>query len=202
MTTMKDLLEQRSGTVAAMREIDASPKGQGGDLSEAQAEKFDQLKGDLAAVEKRIERQTILDETERHMQGEPVNGGGDFAAERRQCSLVKAIAYGMDPRAVDAGREIEVSQELAKRAGRPVEGIMLPLEALIPEIRVLTKTGDGSNLIQTEVLEQEFIDALRPASVAMALGARTLTDLHGDIALPTPTRGGQHDSNGDWRKRS
>ena len=45
----------------------------------------------------------------------------------------------------------------------------------IPEKRVLTKTGDGSNLIQTEVLEQQFIDALRPSSITIGLGARTLT---------------------------
>ena len=185
--TMKDLLEARAATVAAMREIADAPKGTGGDLSEDQAEKFDQLKGELAGVEKSIERQTVLDTAERHMAGQSITGrADDFTAERRQCSLVKAIAYQMDPRAVDAGREIEVSQELAKRAGRPVEGLMLPLEAMMPatEKRVLTKAGDGSNLIQTEVLEAEFIDALRPSSVAIGLGARTLTDLHGDIALP------------------
>lgn len=183
---ISDLIEERARTVAALREIADAPKGTGGDLTEDQATKFDALKGDLAGVEKRIERQTILDEADRRMGGEPINGGGDFAAERRQCSIVKAIAYQMDPRAVDAGREIEVSQELAKRAGRPVEGLMLPLEAMIPatEKRVLTKTGDGSNLVQTDVLEAEFIDALRPSSVAISLGARTLTDLHGDIALP------------------
>ena len=111
--TMKDLLEQRGRIVAAMREIDASPKGQGGDLDEAQATKFDTLKGDLTAVEKRIERQTLLDDAERTMQGEPVNGGGDFALERRQCSIVKAIAHQMDPRAVDAGRMPERRLHLA-----------------------------------------------------------------------------------------
>ena len=62
--TMKDLLEQRSGIVVAMRAIADSPKGDGGDLTEDQAAKFDALKGDLAAVEKRMERQTLLDEAE------------------------------------------------------------------------------------------------------------------------------------------
>ena len=44
-----------------MREIADAPKGEGGDLTQDQAEKFDTLKGELAAVDKRIERQSILD---------------------------------------------------------------------------------------------------------------------------------------------
>src|SRR3546814_17624063 len=57
---------------------------------------------------------------------------------------------------------------------------------------LLTVAGDGSNLVSTDVLAGEFIDALRPASVTARLGARVISGLRGDIALPkrdarTPT---------------
>ncbi len=38
--------------------------------------------------------------------------------------------------------------------------------------------------MQTNVIGGEFVDALRPASVTSRLGARHLTGLRGDIALP------------------
>lgn len=184
---LRELMERRNRTVAAMREIANEPKGAGGDLSDEQEERFGQLKGELVGIEKKLERQQLLDEVERRMEGQTVSGGdGDFDREMRSFSLQRAIASRIEPGAVDAGREVEVSQELARRAGRPVEGMMVPLLALIPnaEGRVLTVSGDGSNLVQTDVLAGEFIDALRPASVTTRLGARTITDLRGDIALP------------------
>lgn len=183
---LKDLLEKRFQVVAAMRQIADNPQGQGGDLSEDQAHKFDEMRADLTSLEKQIERRQIIDEVERRMRGETITGTGtdDFGRACREFSLQRAIASRIDPGAVDAGREIEVSAELSRRAGRPTEGIMAPLVALIPERRVLTVAGDGSNLVQTDVLADQFIDALRPASVATRLGAISITDLRGDIALP------------------
>lgn len=187
MEKISDLIEQRAKIAAAMREIADKPAGKDGDLSEAQAKTFDGFKTDLDNIEKRIERQNILDEVDRRADGKTILTSGDdkFDAECRQVSLVRAIAYQTDPRSVDAGREIEVSKELAHRAGRATEGLMMPLAAMIPERRVLTVgAGTADQLVQTSVLEAEFIDALRPSSVAIALGARSLTDLRGDIALP------------------
>jgi HK97 family phage major capsid protein len=170
-----------------MREIADSPAGDGGDLSEEQSRKFDELKGDLASLEQRIDRQRVLDEAERRMQGETITGGADdFGTECRAFSIQRAIASRIEPGAVDAGREVEISQELARRSGRASDGILVPLVAMIPNLerRVLTVAGDGSNLVQTDVLADQFIDALRPSSVAVRLGAMTITDLRGDIALP------------------
>ena len=77
MTTLHDLLEERARTVAAMRELADAPKGKDGDLSEEQAATFDTLKGDLESLEKRVERQALLDQAERRMQGETIAGTGD-----------------------------------------------------------------------------------------------------------------------------
>lgn len=183
--TTRELLEQRSRIVAAMHEIANGPKGQGGDLTEEQAERFDNLESELRGVDSKIDRQRKLDEIDRRMLGDRIAGDADdFETECRSFSIQRAIASRIEPGTVDAGREIEVSQELARRAGRSSDGIMVPLVAMIPERRVLTVSGDGSNLVQTDVLADQFIDALRPSSVAVRLGALTITDLRGDIALP------------------
>lgn len=50
--SIKDLLEKRSRIIAAMREITSAPTGQGGDLSEDQAHKFDEMRADLTATER------------------------------------------------------------------------------------------------------------------------------------------------------
>jgi HK97 family phage major capsid protein len=184
MTTMHDLLEERAKTVAAMRQLADAPKGTGGDLSEEQAEQFDSLKGDLESFEKRIQRQALLDAAERRMQGETIAGTGDnrLDAQIGRFRLTRAIGGRLDAD-VDDALEREVGQELARRSGRSYEGIPVPLAALV-ETRVLTTGGDASNVIETDVMANEFIDALRPATVVGALGARFLTGLRGDIALP------------------
>jgi HK97 family phage major capsid protein len=170
-----------------MRSITAQANGEAGDLSAEQAEKFNGLKDKLEAVEKQIERQRLLDDAERRMQGEPINGGDQrFEVECRRFSLQKAIAAQIDPRAVDAAREIEISTELARRSRRKPQGMFVPLEALVVEKRVQTivAPGSGGNLVQTDVLADQFIDVLRPSSVAVRLGARVLTGLRDNIALP------------------
>ena len=181
---LQDLLEKRSGIITELRSLTESPAGDAGDLSSEQSSTFDKLKGDLTSLETRIERQRLIDDAERRMSGEQVSGSGDgsFDAEVRQCSLTRAIAAQIDPN-FDAGREREISQELAKRSGRNPEGIFVPLSSLV-EQRVQTVAGDASNIVQSDVLADQFIDALRPVSVLTGLGARMLTGLRGDIAIP------------------
>lgn len=182
---LSELLERRSQVISEMRGITASPSGDGGDLSAEQSTKFDSLKSSLESIEKNIERQRVIDEAERRMNGEALTSRGDgrFDDLCREASLTKAIAAMIDPRSVDAGREIEISKELARRSGRNPQGIFVPLNALV-EKRQLTIAGDGQYLKATDVLADQFIDALRPATVLGALGARFLTGLRDDIAIP------------------
>ena len=188
---MKDLLEARSRTVAGMREITDKPEGDGGDLSDDQAKRFDAFKTDLEQVEKRIERQAIVDEADRRMNGQQVAGTGDarLDMEMRSFSLVRAIAAraGMN---VDDGRERELSTELQRRAGRTAQGFFVPLSVFHEPVeeRVVTTTlpagGPGSNIIATDLLEGQFIDRLRAALRVRQLGARVLTGLVGNVDIP------------------
>ncbi len=188
---MKDLLEARARTVAAMREIADNPEGDGGDLSDDQAKRFDTFKTDLDQVEKRIERQAIVDEADRRVNGQQVAGTGDarLDMEMRNFSLVRAIAAraGMD---VDDGRERELSTEIQRRAGRTPQGFFVPLSVFHEPVeeRVVTTTlpagGPGSNIIATDLLEAQFIDRLRAALRVRQLGARVLTGLVGNVDIP------------------
>jgi HK97 family phage major capsid protein len=182
---LSELLERRAKLVTEMRSLTNSPTGDGGDLSAEQTTKFDSFKTELEGIERNIERQRLIDETERRMSGERLTGNGDgnFDSLCRDFSLTRAIASQIDPRSVDAGRELEINKELARRSGRAPQGIFVPLNALV-EKRVQTVAGDAGNLVRTDVLADQFIDALRPAAVLGALGARMLTGLRDDIAIP------------------
>jgi HK97 family phage major capsid protein len=189
MATMRDLLEQRTATVQAMRALTDHPAGDGGDLSEDQAKQFDQLKVELTATEKRLERQQLLDDAERRMAAPAIIHGngrdGQYETRARQFSLVKAILarLGED---VDAGFEREISAEVRHRAKRSFAGIACPDQYF--ETRVITvgsaSPSTGETLYQTQLRPDLFIDRLRSALLVQRLGATVLDGLVGDIDVP------------------
>lgn len=183
---LKDLLEKRSRIIAAMREITSTPSGQGGDLSEDQARKFDEMRADLTATEKAIERAQSLDEAERRMQGQPLAGTGDthFDVEVRNFSLIRAMAAAANL-PVDAGREREISAELARRSGLKPQGILVPLQVF--EKRVTTTTSTSSATVTTDLRGDLFIDTLRANLITGRLGATVLPGLVGNVAIPKRT---------------
>jgi len=186
---LKDLQEQRARTVAAMRQLTENPAN-AGDLSEEQATQFDQMRSDLAGIEKRIERQAFIDEADRRAQGQTISGPGDdrFDAEVRKFSLTKAIAMQVPDLAgqIDCGREREISTELSRRMAGTFKGIAVPLQVF--EKRVITTTapvgGPGSNIIATDHLGNQYIDRMRSALVINRLGARILSGLVGNVEIP------------------
>ena len=190
MTTLRSLLERRAAIAGEMRQINNTAGDN--DLTPEQRNRFDELKTDLGTLEERIARQSVLDDAERRMQGQPYGGTGDrnLDAELRQFSLVRAIAAQAGVGGVDAGRERELSAEIARRAGRPFQGIAVPMSVFHQQVeqRVLTTAapagGPGSNLIQTDLAGGQFIDRLRAALVVRRLGARVLTGLQGNLDIP------------------
>ena len=187
---LKDLQERRALIVTEMRGLTEKPTGTAGDLSTEQSARFDALKGELDGVEKSIGRQALLDEAERRMQGTPLAGSGDVKLddEMRGFSLRKAICSMIPDIAphVDAGRERELSQELAKRAGRPFQGIAVPMAIFQKKLeqRVVTAAGEAANIISTDMRGDLYIDALRARMVTRRLGARVLSGLVGNVDIP------------------
>jgi HK97 family phage major capsid protein len=187
---MRKLLEKRTAIVAEMRTLTASPAGEGGDLSAEQETRFNSLKGELEALEKRIERQALIDESERRSQGYSVSGSTEFEREKREFSLIRAIQKTLGA-PVDAGRELEISTELARQEQRSTDGILAPYNVFERRVDPITTTtpasGPGSNLIGTDHLGGQYIDLLREANPFSGVGVRTISGLVGNLEIPKGT---------------
>lgn len=208
-TRMPQMLEVRERTRVALRQTsDAMDDGdEGGDTNTELTGLFAQLKALLDEIDSRITRQATIDDLDRRAAGNPLGTTGDTQWDRQQCefSIVRAIgaAIGLQ---VDAGREREVSQELARRSGRSLEGIRVPLAALSVRARdaspaqlralerrdlISTTTpagGPGGALIATVLDNSQFVDILRPAMAVRQLGARVISDLTSNLNLPRQTQ--------------
>lgn len=189
--TLRDHLERRASIAAEMRGIDDKPAGDGGDLSPDQRARFDALKAELDTVDGKISRQSVLDDVERRMQGQPIGGTLDRDLTRAFTSvgLLDTMRAQMGATDERAGRARELSQELERRSGRKAEGLMWDMRLGQVEARVLTTAtpagGPGGNLIAADYRPELFIDRLRAANVVRRLGARVLGGLTGgNLVLP------------------
>lgn len=137
---------------------------------------------------------------------------GDKAKIRQKYDFAKVLRYYAEVAeskysSIDIGFEREVSDELAKQAGRAVQGILLPdfvgnRAAANPSDGTLTLGtpayntdtsaggitgigGTGKDTIATMLLSGQFIDALVATLVLREqLGAEVLTGLVGNISIP------------------
>ena len=196
------MLEVRDQVRTAIRQTSDAMDEEGDSSAELQA-LFTQLKALLDEIDSRVNRQATIDDLDRRASANPLGGSGD-ASWDRQCaefSITRAIAFACNLPGVDAGRERETSAELARRAGRPFEGIPIPVRALSHngpmrdamgrrnvEQRVISSVsppaGPGGALIPLVLDPTQYIDVLRPAMIVRGLGARVLSDLRANLDLP------------------
>jgi HK97 family phage major capsid protein len=104
--------------------------------------------------------------------------------EQRQYSFVKAVRGLVNGSGLQ-GLEREVSEEIAKRQGREARGFYAP-DSFWGGRRDLTvgTASAGGNLVGTDHMGDQFVDALRSRLVFNELGARFMTGLKGDVAIP------------------
>ena len=116
---------------------------------------------------------------------EPKIDQGEFEHEARQFSIVRAIQASASGDWNSAGREREVSQELARKYGqRSPQGVLVPNQSWAKRTFVASSGSAGGNIIQTDVLADQFVDALRPYSAVMEAGASVLSGLQGNVSIP------------------
>ena len=112
--------------------------------------------------------------------------------EVRQYSVLRAINALANPTDQAAQRaaafERECSDAAAKVQGKAARGFFVPSEAQKRDLLVGTATA-GGNTVATDLLAGSFIDMLRNAMVINRLGARMLTGLVGQVAIPKQTGG-------------
>lgn len=102
-------------------------------------------------------------------------------------SLMRAINALANPGDAVAQRaaafERECSEAVSAKMGKAARGFFVPAEIQRRDLNVATASA-GGNLVATDLLTGSFIDVLRNAMVIDRLGARMLTGLVGNIAIP------------------
>ena len=86
-----------------------------------------------------------------------------------------------------AGLVRELSQEVMRSSGLSASSersFYVPFSALTRATYVTSGATTGGNLVETDLLADDFIEALRNASPVMGLGVRTMNGLVGDVAIP------------------
>lgn len=135
-------------------------------------------------------RQQMLE----HMASQPVPTAdiGMTQKEARQFSFLRAInaiANPGDRKAQEAAAfEREASDAVAAKMGRSAQGFFVPSDVQKRDLTVATAASAG-NLVATELHSQSFIDLLRNKMMVTAMGAKLLTGLQGNIAIPRQTGG-------------
>ncbi len=217
-TKLKGLQETRAAKAAEMKSVLEKGEAEKRDLTEAEVKSFDEARSAIEKMDKEIERIEHVRALEKagESQNTPKPGRDSIADLRqsdpdkplneqrqidgfavkdlRKYSLFKAIRQMFDHN-LD-GVEKEVSDELAKRSGKAPNGFFFPTD--IPtgfdfeaaaKRSLNTTTGTGG--IATILDVSNFIDALRNATIVNQMGARQLTGLIGNFALPKMTGVGQ-----------
>lgn len=105
--------------------------------------------------------------------------------DQKRYSLIRAVNAHISNNWTGAEFERECSIEIADRVGRDPRGFFVPLDV---QVRDLTK-ATAADLVGTDHLAAQFIDALRPMSVVMDLGATVMHGLLGDVDIPKLTAG-------------
>lgn len=115
--------------------------------------------------------------------------------EARSFSFVRAIQAavlikdGKFSQARDIGGfELDASDAVAKKMGRESRGFFVPNEVQKRDLLVGTPTA-GGNTVATDLLASSFVDLLRNKMAVTGLGAKFLTGLVGQIAIPRQTAG-------------
>jgi HK97 family phage major capsid protein len=119
---------------------------------------------------------------------QPLEPLGFSSRETKKYSIRKAILYKMGQiSGREAGLEIEASNAIATKLGKPAEGIYVPTRDLEWSTRATYATGapaTGGTTVETELLSENFIEALRSQLVIRKLGATILSGLEGNIDIP------------------
>ena len=194
MTTSKEALEVRSETVDTQKVI----KAERSRIQEIQtvAEKYNLQ--DLG--ETYIKEERTVDEFNKAVLREwkpealaPKADATDIGLvekEVRSYSFLRALNYLANPNDAAAREaasfEIEVSDAAAAKRGKASAGITIPNDVLRRDLATTPNTA-GGDLVDTVLDSANFIDLLRNASALGQAGARILTGLSGNLAIPKQT---------------
>ena len=110
-------------------------------------------------------------------------------AEQGRYSLIRAIRAAATGDWSNAGFERECSRALEQQTGRAATGFLFPsnLRMNTRASQVAGTATAGGNMVETSILAEAFVDALRKKLRVAELGATMLPGLQGNVAIPRRT---------------
>lgn len=117
--------------------------------------------------------------------GEGVNDAlGLNSREMQGFSIARAMAAASTGDWRKAGLERAASDALSQRHGRETAGFFVPREIFNRAPYAVGAAGTGGNVVATDLLAGDFIDILRNQSAVIKAGAKLLSGLVGNVAIP------------------
>jgi len=113
---------------------------------------------------------------------------GMSGREIENYSFVRAIRGQLDPKYAmrEGGLELEASQAMARMLGREPQGVFIPVGDLSRDLSVGTATA-GGHTVATDLLASDFIAMLRNRVQVIRAGAKVMSGLVGNVAIPRQT---------------
>lgn len=109
--------------------------------------------------------------------------------EKSSYSMIRAINAAIGNNWKDAGFELEVSNEIAKRMGKDTKGFFMPTNIPFAQRAQYASgaAGTGGSLVASNLLSGSFIEVLRNKARVLQLGATVLSGLTGNVVIPRQT---------------
>jgi len=105
--------------------------------------------------------------------------------EKGEYSLIRAINAATTGDWSKAGYERELSEDIAQRAGKEARGFYMPSDLNWGQRdQTVSPNSAGGFLVGTDHLADQFISALYAKLTVGELGARVMTGLKGNVAIP------------------
>lgn len=194
MNRIKLLKEQRA---AKLTELNALRTGaEKRQFTAEEGTKFDALETEVRNFNADISREERFDAENPTA---PVEAAKQDADERvglsdkeiRKYSLTRAINLLAEGRALD-GLEGEASVAESKRVGRDAAGFFVPMEIMSrgrghraeKRVNQVGVASDGGYTVGVDNSYENMVGLLRNSSLVMGMGARVLTGLKNDVAIP------------------
>lgn len=109
--------------------------------------------------------------------------------EIQSYSLMRAINAMATGNWKEAGFERSVSLAIADASKKQARGLYVPHEVVFSRQLEKQTPGKGGVLVDTDLRVDQFVDTLRNKAMIGRLGARVLSGLQGDLAIPRKTSG-------------
>ncbi|MGL4449897.1 MAG: phage major capsid protein, partial [Sarcina sp.] len=173
--TKLELIDKKEQLEARLKELITDAESEHRKLSETEDNEYNKLKDEL------LETRNLLNQfTDKPL---TINTNKTNTMETRQFSILKAINEKLNGQFTDETRAvIEAGKSAMSNAGQSFKGdILIPMEE-----RAITITGgDATGGVVKTIEKTSILEPLRNSLVMVNAGATYLSNLKGDVAIPS-----------------